>query len=139
MTGDKVQLMDDNGGKLLETLVFAYSHGGVTLSDGTFLSAFCGETPHSILHGYHHGRWNNRFMGRCTNYNSVVPETFHMETKRKARKIRNHCTVGRSTLQIQCRTTWMRMLNDTCLSSMTKRLFIESIVQVFRRYILYVP
>jgi hypothetical protein len=98
MTGDEIQRLDDNGGKLLETLVSAFPHG-VTLRDGSFRPAFCSEKPHSIVNS----GWNYRFMGRSKNYNTAAPETRHKQhnlkqTKRKVYKTNNHCTVGRSLL-----------------------------------------
>jgi hypothetical protein len=95
LTEDETQHLDVKGKEVLRTLVSAFPQHGVTLSDGTFRSAFCGEKPHSILHG---GR-NIRFMGRCKNYNTVAPETRHKQTKRKTHKTNNHFTIGMSILQ----------------------------------------
>jgi hypothetical protein len=93
MTGDEIQRMDDNGGKLLETLVSAFPHHGVTLRDWTFQSVFCSEKPHSIVHC---GR-NYLFMDRCKNCNIAAPERDTRRTRvRRTRPIIsiNHCTVG---------------------------------------------
>ncbi len=75
---DETQHLDVKGAEVLRTLVSALPQHGVTLSDGKFRFAFCGEKPYrSIVHG---GR-NFRFMGRCKNYNTVAPETRHKQTK----------------------------------------------------------
>ncbi len=43
MTGDEIQRMDDNGEKMLETVVLAFPHHGATLRDWTLQSVFSGH------------------------------------------------------------------------------------------------
>jgi hypothetical protein len=89
MTEDEIQHMDDDGKKLLETLVSAFPYG-VTLRDWTFRSAFCSKKPQSIIHG---GR-NYLFMGRSNNCCTAAPETRHKDNKRKVHKTNNQIPVG---------------------------------------------
>jgi hypothetical protein len=113
LTEDETQHLDVKGTEVLRTLVSAFYQHGVTLRDGTCRSAFCGEKPHSIVHG---GR-NFRCMGRCKYYNTVAPENRHKQTKRKTHKTNNHFTAGMSILQ----SNMDEEPDDSCLSSMTKK------------------